>query len=100
MWEWLWERLGKPPQKPPTPRPPKAEPLPQNKDEPKPEQILVRGKAWKNTVADPAPQPQPETPPALDISELLPRLRHKDTTVRQHTAEVLGLLGPKAQEAI
>jgi HEAT repeat protein len=112
MWDWLffWKRSGKPPQEQSaTPPAASTEPLqtgtglPPEPNTRNPEQapVVVRGKAWKNTTADPQGSlPQPETQPALGIPDLIQRLRHKESTVRRSGAEVLGGLGARAREAI
>lgn len=112
MWEWLffWKRSNQPPQDP-SAIPPEASAEPgttatgplhekgtgNHEESP----VVVRGRTWKNTGADPqGSPPQSAIQPALNIPDLIQRLRHKESTVRRSGAEVLGRLGPKAREAI
>lgn len=92
-WLQLWRWFAGPAQPKATTLPePEVESEAPRSREPTPN--LVRGEWWKNTATD----PQYKLPPAP--MELLPRLTHKDPTVRRSAAEKLGKLGPEAGEAV
>jgi len=112
MFEWLrfWKRSRKPAKKRAEIRPKIRAESHESTDLLPPERtvsiseaepVLVRGDRWKNTAAAPSGTvPQPKAEPALDVSSLVQRLQHTDSTVRRSTAEGLGRIGPNANEAI
>jgi HEAT repeat protein len=56
---------------------------------------------WKNTAAAPQGRlSQSKVSSGGGISDLIHQLRHKESSVRKSTAELLGRLGPSAHEAI
>lgn len=62
--------------------------------------VLVRGDLWKNTAGTEGLAVQPNMGPAIDIAELMQRLRHNKPATRRSAAEVLGRIGSKASVAV